>query len=166
MSSTWSPGSRRVAPCWSETCFRSRSRSARVSAGSAASRRLSRWPLAAVSTRIGLLSCPQAGQGWRWVFEIWRQIFRPPVDVGEGGSNGVRASQRLRGSEATCDDVPTPGDRMFAEASGMSPEMIPATTGSWHFSRWARAGTTIITRSRAAPGKGSDGGRSTLLITS
>ena len=106
MSSGGSPGSRRIAPCWSETCLRSRSRSARVSGGSAASRRLSRWPWAAVWARIGLLNCPKVGQGWQW-FEIG-QIFR--VDVRLGGSHGVPASQRLRGGETASDDVPPASD--------------------------------------------------------
>src|SRR5262249_11581345 len=103
MSSIGSPGSRRIAPCSSETCLRSRSRSARVSEGSAARRRLSRWPWAAVAPRIGLLS-------WQWVFEIRRQIFPPRVAGGEGGSHGVHASQHLRGGEAARDDLSAIGD--------------------------------------------------------
>jgi hypothetical protein len=57
-----------------------------------------------------LLSCPDAGQGWRWVFEIGRQIFRPRVDVREGGCQGVGASQHLRGGEAARDDLAATGD--------------------------------------------------------
>jgi hypothetical protein len=58
----------------------------------------------------GLLSCPNTGRGCPWVFEIGRQIFRPQVDVGEGGSDGVCASQRLRGGDAARDDLPAPGN--------------------------------------------------------
>jgi hypothetical protein len=57
-----------------------------------------------------LLSCPKAGKGWRWVFKIGRQIFRPRVDVGERGCQGVRARRHLRGREATGDDLPAIGD--------------------------------------------------------
>ena len=60
--------------------------------------------------QIGLLSCPKAGQGWQWVFEIGRQIFRPRVDVRQAGSHGIRASLRLRGGETASDDVPPASD--------------------------------------------------------
>jgi hypothetical protein len=59
---------------------------------------------------IGFLSCPNTGRGGPWVFEIGRPISRPPVDVGDGGSHGVRASQRLRGAEAARDDLSAIGD--------------------------------------------------------
>jgi len=57
-----------------------------------------------------LLSCPNTGRGCPWVFKIGRQIFRPRVDVREGGSQGVRASQSLRGGDAARDDLPATGD--------------------------------------------------------
>src|SRR6516165_7446375 len=105
-----SPGSRRIAPCWSETCLKSRSRSARVSGGSAASRRLSRWPWASVSARIRLLSCLKAERGWRWFLEIGRRILPARIGVGEGGSHCLRASQHLGGGDAARDDFLVPGD--------------------------------------------------------
>src|SRR6476469_4681848 len=106
MFSTGSPGSRRIAPGSTETRLKSPSKSAKMSGGSAASRRLYRWPCAT----IGILSCPKRGLMWQRVVEIWGQIVRPRIDVGDGGAHGLRASQHLCSGQATRDDLAAPGD--------------------------------------------------------
>ena len=51
--------------------------------------------------------------------------------------------------------------RMCAAARATSRATIPATTGCWRSSRWAKAGTTTITPTRAAFARAFAGGRST-----
>ena len=50
--------------------------------------------------------------------EIGRQIFRPQVDVGEGGSHRARASQRLRSGKAARDDLPPATDDFPVPVAG------------------------------------------------
>ena len=86
----------------------------------------------------------------------WRSLLSRCRVVWPGGrillEHGARLSRNL---------LPSIRSRMCAAASDTSPATILATTGSWRFLRWARAGTTITTLVKAAFGRASDGGRST-----